>query len=125
QDDIVERLGMPKALRVITGFRRDNLAFEVRNCATRDLKFRVLKTQIKEALAQGGSAVVYAATRKNVERVAEELRAAYYHAGLPDAERTRAQENFLSGKAPILVATNAFGMGIDKRDVRLVAHFDI
>jgi ATP-dependent DNA helicase RecQ len=132
QQDIVERLHMEAPVRVITGFRRPGLAFEVRRCSSRAEKLGTLQELIAEALDQGGSAVIYAATRKNVEKVSAELggrglraQVAHYHAGLTDEERDRAQEQFLSGERRVLVATNAFGMGIDKRDVRLVAHFDI
>jgi ATP-dependent DNA helicase RecQ len=129
QDDIVSKLALgADCARVITGFRRPNLAFEVRPCASRAEKFRALRRLLAESLAGGGSAVIYCATRRNVELVAGELKrdgADYYHAGLDDEARARAQEGFITGRTRVLVATNAFGMGIDKPDVRLVAHFDI
>jgi ATP-dependent DNA helicase RecQ len=125
QADILERLRMPEAVQVITGFRRTNLAFEVRKCSGRAEKFEELRTLIREAKAQGGSTVIYAATRKHVELVAGELRIPYYHAGMSDEERTEAQDRFLGGEGGALVATNAFGMGIDKSNVRVVAHYDI
>lgn len=132
QGDIVERLHMKEATRVITGFRRPNLAFDVRNCGNRKEKFHVLEELINEALEKDGSAVVYAATRKHVEMVSGELSKAsfgkwvgFYHAGLGDEDRNAVQDDFLLDKKRVLVATNAFGMGIDKPTVRLVAHFDI
>jgi ATP-dependent DNA helicase RecQ len=127
QDDIVLLLEMRQPERVVTGFRRRNLAFEVRQCSGRAEKASAMKELIAEARAEGGSVVIYAATRKNVERVAGELgrEAAHYHAGLDDDDREQAQEDFVSGKARVLVATNAFGMGIDKADVRAVIHYDI
>jgi ATP-dependent DNA helicase RecQ len=76
-----------------------------------------------------GAAIVYVGTRRDVEEVAEFLRdvvnleAAYYHAGLDADDRHRLQEAFLAGRQPVMVATNAFGMGIDRPDVRLVVHY--
>src|SRR5712664_3681082 len=83
------------------------------------------------ALARrGGPGLVYAATRRNVEKVVLALRAngvdaAGYHAGMDDAERSAAQEGFLRGEISVVVATNAFGMGVDKSDIRFVAHFHV
>src|SRR5712671_4393593 len=83
------------------------------------------------ALARrGGPGLVYAATRRNVEKVVLALRAngidaAGYHAGMDDDERSAAQEKFLRGEVAVIVATNAFGMGIDKADIRFVAHFHV
>lgn len=135
QDDIVERLHMRDAERVITGFRRPNLAFEVRKVGGRAEKLRRLRALCAEAIEAGGSAVIYAATRKNVELVASELASrdasfdkklvGHYHAGLSDEERAEVQDAFLEDKKRILVATNAFGMGIDKPNVRVVAHYEI
>ena len=121
--------------RVITGFRRPNLAFEVRKVSGRAEKLRRIRALCNDALQAGGSAVIYAATRKNVELVAGELAArggdipkslvGYYHAGLSDEDRTEVQEAFLTGKKQVLVATNAFGMGIDRADVRQVIHYSL
>ena len=135
QTDIVERLKMRNPAQVITGFRRTNLAFEVRKVSGRAEKLRHLRKLCSEALDKGGSAVIYAATRKNVELVAEELSSAsgappksligFYHAGLSDEERVQVQDDFLNDRKRVLIATNAFGMGIDKPNVRLVAHYEI
>jgi ATP-dependent DNA helicase RecQ len=128
QEDILEGLRMRDAARVITGFHRSNLSLEVRKCSSRAEKLKTLEELIDQALEQGGSAVIYAATRKNVELVAEQLKhrsVGYYHAGLSDLERAEAQDDFLADRKRVLVATNAFGMGIDKPNVRVVAHFDI
>lgn len=130
QDDIVARLKLRNPVKVVTGFHRPNLTFEVRHCANRAAKLGELKRQIARATIDGGSAILYAATRKNVEWLSSALIAAgipcgHYHAGLSDAAREKVQNAFQGGKVKVLVATNAFGMGIDKPDVRLVAHFDI
>ena len=135
QEDIASRLRMENPAQVITGFRRPNLAFEVRKVSGRAEKLRRLRTLCAEAIEAGGSAVIYAATRKNVELVASELATkdagfksslvGYYHAGLADEDRVEVQEDFLQDKKRILVATNAFGMGIDKPNVRVVAHYEI
>ena len=83
-----------------------------------------------EPAARGRPALIYAATRKKAEKVAEALRshqvsARAYHAGLEDDDRSRVQEQFMAGTIQVVVATNAFGMGVDKRDVRLVIHHDL
>jgi ATP-dependent DNA helicase RecQ len=126
---------MENPVQVITGFRRINLAFEVKKVASRAEKLRRLRQLSQEAIEKGGSAVIYAATRKNVELIAEELGKkaggpassliGFYHAGLSDEERTQVQDDFLQDRKRILIATNAFGMGIDKSSVRLVAHYEI
>ncbi len=123
QDDILAQLGIPKARRFIRGFRRDNLAVEV---FERPRGERL--AEVAAALAQPGRkpAIVYVPTRKLAEDVAETLaqdhRAAAYHAGLDPAARGRTQEAFQRGELEVIVATIAFGMGIDKPDVRTVIH---
>jgi DNA topoisomerase-3 len=123
QDDIVEQLGIAKAERFIHGFRRTNIAVEVAEVPPGDRPDVVL-----EALAGPGRlpAIVYAPTRKHAEalalRLGERLRSAAYHAGMGPAERERVQTAFLSGRLDAIVATIAFGMGIDKADVRTVIH---
>lgn len=127
QDDIVDALGLASAERVITGFNRPNLTFEV--CYTADLpaKLRALR-DLLAGLGPGG-AIVYVGTRRDAEEVAEfvgevvGLEARHYHAGLDGEMRAEVQEAFLSGDLPVVVATNAFGMGIDRADVRLVVHY--
>ncbi len=128
QTDICERLGLRTPFRLITGFRRPNLGFSVRSCASREDKLRELRSLIQGV--ESGSILVYCATRRTVEEVAASLGgggagAGFYHAGLADEERVSVQEQFQQGTLRILAATNAFGMGIDKADVRLVVHFDI
>jgi DNA topoisomerase-3 len=123
QDDILEQLGLPSATRSIHGFRRTNLGielFESNPSERTDAVRAVLRDRARRP------AIVYAPTRKVAEDTADELRrefpVAAYHAGMPAAERDRVQSAFLSGKLEVVVATIAFGMGIDKADVRTVVH---
>jgi RecQ family ATP-dependent DNA helicase len=123
QDDIVEQLALVRPARFIHGFRRANIAIEVvevppsgRSPLTRELL----------ADPQRRPAIVYTPTRKQSEALANELcafhSAAAYHAGLDAERRKQVQEEFLAGKLEIIVATIAFGMGIDKPDIRTVIH---
>ena len=124
QDDILEQLGIPSARRFIHGFRRENLAIEVveRSRAERiDLAVAILQDQGRRP------ALLYVPSRKMAEDVAETLvaakfRAAPYHAGLDSKLRSRTQEAFQRGELEVVVATIAFGMGIDKADIRTVIH---
>jgi ATP-dependent DNA helicase RecQ len=124
--DIVARLGLRDPVKVTTGFERPNLFFAVVPCRAPSDKAR----RLAAALADPGArpAIVYAGTRAASEALAAELRAALgvevvvYHAGLGRADRAEAQRRFMSGEAEVVVATNAFGMGVDKADVRTVAH---
>ena len=125
--DIAKNLAVPPDRLLITGFRRENLRLVAREC---DRKADKLDQVVQVARGVAGSGIVYTATRKDAESVAEALRdegmeVGLYHAGLPDDERSRVQEDFLSGRARIIVATNAFGMGIDKPDVRFVVHHSL
>jgi len=124
--DIARALGLDHPQVFVAGFDRPNLFVEVARASGDQEKIgRVV------ALARrGGPGLVYAATRRNVEKVVLALRAngvdaAGYHAGMDDAERTAAQEKFLRGELSVVVATNAFGMGVDKADIRFVAHFHV
>ncbi len=125
QDDILQHLGLPDARRFIRGFDRPNLQLEVIEVGSNKDKATVLAE-----LVRGQTALVYAATRKNVESATRSLRevgipAGMYHAGLAPSDRTAVQEAFMGGQTPIVVATNAFGMGVDKEDVRVLVHWDI
>jgi len=123
--DIADALELRDPKIFVAGFDRPNLFIEVLRVAGDKDKFGRLV-----ALARGGGpGIVYAATRKNVEKVVATLQGAGieavgYHAGMGDEDRTSVQDLFVRGKAKIIVATNAFGMGVDKADIRFVAHFD-
>jgi ATP-dependent DNA helicase RecQ len=125
-DDICRRLRLRDPVRVTTGFDRPNLSFAVVPCRGAADK----RKRLAAALSAEGAlpAIVYAGTRGATEEIARELGAALhqevvaYHAGMNRGVRAAAQERFMSGEVPVIVATNAFGMGIDKSDVRTVCH---
>lgn len=123
-DDIMLRLRFRHRNIIRKSFRRENLAYVVRFQENKIDKLRA-------ALGQTyGSCIIYARSRAKTKKIAEELQswglsADYYHAGLPSEEKKDKQERWKKGETRIIVATNAFGMGIDKPDVRLVAHIDI
>jgi ATP-dependent DNA helicase RecQ len=129
QDDIVRLLGLPSAERIVTGFNRPNLTFEVRYTADPPAKLSALRRSISDV--KEGAAIVYVGTRRDAEEVADFIRevvklpAQHYHAGMDAETRTQIQDEFMSGKNSVVVATNAFGMGIDRPDVRLVAHYNL
>ena len=123
--DIMRLLALSNPYVVTTGFDRPNLYFEVRREGNRDA---ALLRFLQEHRGQSG--IVYCGTRKGVEEVAGMLvthgvDAVGYHAGMGDEERLSAQEDFVSDRAPVIVATNAFGMGIDKSNVSFVVHYNM
>ncbi len=128
-DDIAHRLALRDPVRVTTGFDRPNLSFAVVPCATAVDKRRRIAAALSEPEAL--PAIVYAGTRSAVEQLAAFLtrelgeEALAYHAGLDRGTRARTQERFMSSTARVIVATNAFGMGIDKADVRTVCHASV
>ncbi|MBQ2823604.1 MAG: DNA helicase RecQ [Oscillospiraceae bacterium] len=123
--DIASILGLNEPYTVTTGFDRENLYFEVRRPNKKlDELIEILEENREKCC------IVYCATRKNVDLVCDELNdrgfsAAKYHAGLTDEVRQAAQEDFLYDRRNIMVATNAFGMGIDKSNVSLVVHYNM
>ena len=121
-DDIMEKLRFAEPHLLRSDFSRPNLSYAVRH--TDDKNEQLLRI-IRNV---GGSGIVYVRTREGAEQVAAFLRdegisAEYYHGGLGHAERSMRQEAWISGRTPVMVATNAFGMGIDKPDVRYVVHY--
>ena len=125
KEDIVRMLGLSAPHMTVTGFDRKNLYFEVRH--DRD-KYKGVLEYLRSHPDDSG--IIYCATRKTVEEVCDRLladgfRATRYHAGLSDAERRANQEAFTYDTAPVMVATNAFGMGIDKSNVRFVLHYNM
>jgi len=125
RDDIVRVLGLGKAHHHITGFDRPNIRYTV---LEKHKPFDQLLRFLQDREAQAG--IVYALSRKRVEEIAGKLqarglRAQAYHAGLPSAQRQAVQEDFLRDELQVVVATVAFGMGIDKPNVRFVVHYDL
>lgn len=125
REDVTELLGLRNPKLIVTGFNRPNLYFGV--SIPKDKK-----VTLKQYLSVHGdeSGIIYCATRKGVEEVHEMLlKEGYpvtrYHAGLDDEERRRSQDDFIYDRKPIMVATNAFGMGIDKSNVRYVVHYNM
>lgn len=127
RDDIAAQLGMENPASFIAGFDRPNLALRVVHCNT-DKERIARASQIIEN--SGGAGIIYTATRKAVEEVSFQLQelglnVVGYHAGLPESARTKAQDRFMSGELQAIIATNAFGMGVDKRDLRFVTHYNM
>ncbi|MCX6153334.1 MAG: RecQ family ATP-dependent DNA helicase [Candidatus Kapabacteria bacterium] len=125
QKDIVKILNLDKVEKFIRGFDRPNLTYITEEVKDKAIRLRQLCKEVKK-----GSVIVYCGTRKRVEMYAEDLRNTgldieIYHAGLDISIRKITQERFKSGEKRIIIATNAFGMGIDKHDVRKVIHVDI
>jgi ATP-dependent DNA helicase RecQ len=124
RDDIQARLRLRDPQVVVTGLDRPNLFLEASNCPTEDYRWRRLVGLLGEV---DGCGIVYVPTRRQAEDLAQRLREAghraeFYHGGMAPALRTRRHEEFLAGEVPVMVATSAFGMGIDKPDIRWVAH---
>jgi ATP-dependent DNA helicase RecQ len=125
RQDIVGLLGLEDPEVFVAGFDRPNLFLEVRKVSG-----EIEKRALLPDLVGGRRALVYAATRKSADGAADALRmsglvAEAYHAGMPEAERTRVQNRFADGSLEVVCATNAFGMGIDRPDVEAVVHFEI
>jgi len=125
REDIVHLLGLHSPETVITGFNRENLFFGVQK--PKDKYFALLKYLHNN---KDKSGIIYCSTRDTVEQVTQKLTedghsATRYHAGLSEIERTQNQEDFLHDRKTIMVATNAFGMGIDKSNVSFVIHYNM
>nr|MDQ3013341.1 ATP-dependent DNA helicase [Acidobacteriota bacterium] len=127
RDDISAQLGLKDAASFIAGFDRPNLALRITPCKT-DRERLAHAAQIIER--SDGTGIIYASTRKAVEEVSSQLqrlgrKVMGYHAGLDERTRSRVQDRFMSGELQAIVATNAFGMGVDKRDLRFVTHYNL
>jgi ATP-dependent DNA helicase RecQ len=125
--DIVQQLAMCSPRIIVAGFDRPNLEYSVRVCRSDAEKQIALLETLRR---QTSPSIVYASTRSVVERVhrllrLRGLRSDAYHGGLHETDRNRAQDAFMSGGIDVIVATNAFGMGIDKANVRLVVHYSM
>jgi len=129
QKDILRLLGLGDSTRTVTGFNRPNLTLDVRYASGLPSKLRALNELL--STRDSGSVIIYTGTRRDTEEVTEFARevvrvpAEFYHAGLLPEERTRIQNDFISGKLNVICATNAFGMGIDRADVRQVIHYSL
>ena len=124
--DILEVLSLDEPFETVTGFGRPNLSFNITPVAKKADKYK----RLREIIVEYKTGIIYCATRKKVEEVGETLaswgiKVAAYHGGMTLQERDRVQESFISKKKDVAVATNAFGMGIDRSDVRFVAHFEV
>ncbi len=127
RSDIIQQLGLDRPQTFVSGFDRPNLTIDVVHTEKEREKIariRKLAQQIR------GSGIIYASTRKAVEQVGTKLKAldlkvSLYHAGMTDSMRIKAQDDFMSGRTQMIVATNAFGMGIDKPDIRFVVHYQM
>lgn len=131
RQEIIEKLGMKKPKVLVAGFDRPNINLNVRRFAGEGSKHIALLEAVKEAVNSGDApGIVYAATRRHAEELCAmfseaELPVVCYHGGMKKTDRIAAQEAFMNGEKPVIVATSAFGMGVDKSDVRWVFHADI
>jgi len=129
QKDVIRQLGLGETTSIVTGFNRPNLTLDVRYVSGLPSKLRALNELL--STRQDGATIIYTGTRRDAEEVTEfahevvKTHAEFYHAGLGSEERTQIQNDFISGKSNIITATNAFGMGIDRADVRQVIHYSL
>lgn len=125
--EIVERLALRDPRIIVHGFDRPNISLRVDMFSKKDEKHDALLRRVEFADKPG---IVYVATHRNAESIAEDLQhrgvdAVFYHGGLKAKEREEIQNRFMNGDVPVIVATNAFGMGVDKPDIRFVYHADV
>jgi ATP-dependent DNA helicase RecQ len=125
--EIIDRLGLQNPRVLVHGFDRPNISLRVDQFSNKDEKCESLLRRVEFAEKPG---IVYVATHKNAETIAADLKqigvdALFYHGGLKSKLREEIQNKFMSGDVPVIVATNAFGMGVDKPDIRFVYHFDV
>ena len=132
QESIAHNLSMRDPQIIVGGFNRPNLHFGVVRCKNELERSNKLFAALPKLLSRGGSGLIYASTRKQCETVADlaaqalgphGLRVGIYHAGMNGGDRSAMQNAWITGDIPLLVATNAFGMGVDKPDVRFVLHW--
>jgi ATP-dependent DNA helicase RecQ len=126
RSDIVSRLGLQNPRVFVAGFARPNLRFVVTETEGELQKYE----RLRDLIRRRGTGIVYCATRRRVDQVSDTVeswgtKVIRYHGGIDDDARGAAQERFTQNNCDVAVATNAFGMGIDRSDVRFVAHFDI
>lgn len=127
REEIVSRLGMNKPRVFVDGFDRPNISLRVDLFSSKDEKYQALLRRVEFADKPG---IVYVATHRNAETIAADLQridvpAVCYHGGLKAREREEIQSRFTNGDVPVIVATNAFGMGLDKPDIRFAYHADV
>ena len=125
QDDICDKLLFSKThQRFLQSFERSNLSYSVFNVASKQNKLLEILKNVR------GTAIVYCKSRKHTKEISDllllnSINADYYHAGLNNEDRNKKQENWITNKTRVIVCTSAFGMGIDKPDVRVVVHYDV
>ncbi|MBO0726022.1 MAG: RecQ family ATP-dependent DNA helicase, partial [Blastocatellia bacterium] len=127
RSDIAAQLGLKKASSFVAGFDRHNLTLRVEPCKSDNDRLTAAYQIVKRAR---GSGIIYCSTRKAVDDVSGKLQrlgltVGAYHAGLDEAKRARMQDYFMAGDLDAIVATNAFGMGVDKSDIRFVTHYNL
>jgi ATP-dependent DNA helicase RecQ len=127
RDDIVQRLGMKNSRTIVWGFERENIHLAVETCPDEETKRRIF---LQRAIDLEKPMIAYVGTQAHAEELSQLLRennlnAGFYHGGMKKDERAATQNAFMDDQLSIIVATNAFGMGVDKPDVRTVLHYDI